>query len=139
MKEKNSVETARIENRMMLAAKIFEAMQRQGISKSKLAEMLEQHPSVVTKWLSGTHNFTTDTLSDIGRVLKIQLFAHNVEQPKQLVIERTTVVHGAIEKPLDIGFQFSGVHFNYYKTPLFQSGNYSGIPLMESLKTKRYA
>ena len=30
-------------------------------------------PSEVTRWLSGTHNFTTETLWQMERVLRIQL------------------------------------------------------------------
>ena len=79
-------ETARTETRMMLAALIADTMQEKNIAKKELAQRLNQHQSVVTKWLSGKHNFTSDTLTDIGRVLGISLFAHS-EQPKQEVVE----------------------------------------------------
>ncbi len=68
-------ELARTETRMLIAAKIQEAMTAKGIGKKQLAEMLGQNPSVVTKWLSGGHNFTVDTLSDIQRILGVKLLA----------------------------------------------------------------
>lgn len=59
--------------RMKLAAAIDDAMKAQNISKSELATMTGQNNSVITKWLSGTQNFTTDTLEDIGQALHINL------------------------------------------------------------------
>lgn len=72
------VQTARIETRMMLAKTIADTIKERGISKKELAQRLGQHPSAVTKWLSGKHNFTSDTLADIGRALEINLFAHDI-------------------------------------------------------------
>ncbi|MBK8922648.1 MAG: helix-turn-helix transcriptional regulator [Saprospirales bacterium] len=60
---------------MMLAAKIEDAMTAKNIGKKQLAEMMGQRPSVITKWLSGKHNFTVDTLTDIQRVLGVRLLA----------------------------------------------------------------
>lgn len=68
-------EFARTKSRMMLAAKIQDAMAAKNIGKKELAEMMGQQPSVITKWLSGKHNFTTDTLTDIQRVLGVRLLA----------------------------------------------------------------
>jgi len=74
-------EAKRVENRMLLAAKIKDAMDANNINKLKFAELMDKHPSVITKWLSGTHNFTSDTLTDIENKLSIKLL--NVEtQPK---------------------------------------------------------
>lgn len=80
---------------MMLAAKIYEAMQQKGISKKQFAQMLGQQPSVITKWLSGTHNFTADTLADIQRVLEISLFNFD-EQPKH---EKIAIAFELVRKP----------------------------------------
>lgn len=68
-------ELARTESRMILAAKIFDAMVAKGLGKKQFAELMGQRPSVITKWLSGGHNFTVDTLTDIQRGLNIQLLA----------------------------------------------------------------
>ncbi|HAD12740.1 MAG TPA: hypothetical protein DCF33_09920, partial [Saprospirales bacterium] len=45
------------------------------INKKQFAELVGQSPSVITKWLSGGHNFTVDTLTDIQRVLNVRLLA----------------------------------------------------------------
>jgi len=78
-------EQLRTDHRMLLAAKIAEAIKAKGWKKKDFREAMGQkYPSVITKWLSGTHNFTTDTLTDIGRVLGINLLNLNSEvaEPK---------------------------------------------------------
>ncbi len=65
--------TAIVEKKMLLAAKIYETLQTQNISSRTFAERLNISPSLVTKWLSGQHNFTVDTLVKIERILGIEL------------------------------------------------------------------
>ena len=66
-------EQKRTDQRMLLAARIDDAIKAKGWKKKDLALALNKRPSEITKWLSGTHNFTTDTLWDIERVLDIEL------------------------------------------------------------------
>lgn len=47
--------------RMRVAARINDIRQELNLSKSEFAELLGKHPSEISKWLSGTHNFTQDT------------------------------------------------------------------------------
>jgi ribosome-binding protein aMBF1 (putative translation factor) len=77
-------------------------MQRDGRNK-QLAEALEQNPSVITKWLSGTHNFTSDTLSDIEEVLGISLLVVQARKETQIVhyhVQITSVVVSAKQDEL---------------------------------------
>ncbi len=62
-----------IDRRMGLAAKIAEILHSRGLTNQEFAFMMGKKPSEVTRWLSGTHNFTTETLWQMERVLKIQL------------------------------------------------------------------
>ena len=62
-----------IEYRMKLAAKIDKARIKKGLSKKQFAEKLSKSPSEITKWLSGTHNFTSDTLFEIQQLLAVEL------------------------------------------------------------------
>ena len=66
--------------KMLLAAKIYHAMKRKGWTQTHFAEVANQHVSVISKWLSGTHNFTVETLVAIQRILEIHLL--DVEEPK---------------------------------------------------------
>lgn len=71
-------EQAKTDYRMMLAAKIDNARKKKGWSKKELADKMEKRPSEITKWLSGTHNFTSDTLFDLQYLLECTLI--NVEE-----------------------------------------------------------
>jgi hypothetical protein len=63
-------EQARTDAKMQLAAKIADAMEVKGWNNKMLMEAMgKKNPSEISRWLSGTHNFTTDTLIDLGRVL----------------------------------------------------------------------
>ena len=61
------------DRRMGLAVKIAEALRSRGLTNQEFAFMMGKKPSEVTSWLSGTHNFTTETLWQMERVLRIQL------------------------------------------------------------------
>lgn len=66
-------EYAKVNSRMKLAVKIADALKEKNISQKKFAETLGKKPSEISKWLSGTHNFTHDTLVDIQSILGIEL------------------------------------------------------------------
>lgn len=87
-------EHARTQNQMMMSAHIADAIEAKGWTKKTFAEKIGQSPSVITKWLSGSHNFTLDTLTDIQRVLGIQLLC--VEEIKPEVQLITKVVYTPI-------------------------------------------
>lgn len=80
---RNELETNRTRNRMLLAARIGDLLKEKGWKKKELAEKLNKKPSVITKWLSGTHNFTSDTLSDLEYVFG-EKFLFVKEQKKEL-------------------------------------------------------
>jgi ribosome-binding protein aMBF1 (putative translation factor) len=61
------------DRRMGLAVKIAEALRSRGLTNQEFAFMMGKKPSEVTRWLSGTHNFTTETLWQMERLLRIQL------------------------------------------------------------------
>lgn len=62
-----------IDRRMNLAVQIHSALQQRGLTNQEFAFMMGKKPSEISRWLSGTHNFTTETLWEIERVLNIQL------------------------------------------------------------------
>jgi len=84
LKETSPEESERIEKRMILAAKIDKAIKAKRWKKQDLLKALNKdNPSIITKWLSGTHNFTTDTLFDLERVLGVNLI--NLEEKPQKI------------------------------------------------------
>ncbi len=61
--------------RMKLAAKIADGMEAKGWKNVDLMEALgKRNPSIISKWLSGTHHFTTKTLIELEKVLEIKLY-----------------------------------------------------------------
>ena len=59
--------------KMRTAARIADAMKAAGLSKSQFARKMGKSPSEITKWLSGTHNFTIDSLQEISAVLGVEI------------------------------------------------------------------
>lgn len=85
-------EEKRIKSKMLLAAKIEDAMKAKGWNKTKLLEATGQkNASVATKWFSGTHNFTFDTLFDIQEALEINLLETNVVLEEVVVQYHLTI------------------------------------------------
>jgi len=78
------IEAERVEKRMLLAAKIDDAIKSKGWSKKEFAGEMGKSPSEISKWLSGTHNFTSDTLFDIARVLGTSLIDLDEQKPQQV-------------------------------------------------------
>ena len=61
---------AKTEKNMLLAMRIDKAIKAKGLNKTKFANKMGVQASVITRWLSGAHNFTTDTLFDIEEALE---------------------------------------------------------------------
>lgn len=68
------VEQAKVDATMMMSARIQDAMMAKGWNnKHLLLAMGKKHASVVSKWLSGTHNFTIETLVELESALEVPL------------------------------------------------------------------
>ncbi|SJZ43823.1 Helix-turn-helix [Chitinophaga eiseniae] len=59
--------------KMKLAAKIYMAMKAHGMTQTQFANSIDKPISLISRWMSGTHNFTVETLVDIQRILGISL------------------------------------------------------------------
>ena len=81
IEETSNEDANKIRYRMILAAKIDDGIKAKGWRKLDLANKLNKKPSVITKWISGTHNFTIDTLWDIEKLLEINLI--RLDEPKK--------------------------------------------------------
>ena len=56
-----------------ISDKIAEALERQGMTQKMLAKKMGKSETEVSRWLSGTHNFTLKTLAKISKVLDVNL------------------------------------------------------------------
>ncbi len=64
---------AHTDRKMRLAAVLDDSIKLKGWNKKEFAVKVGRKPSEISKWLSGTHNFTVETLTDIEGVLGIEL------------------------------------------------------------------
>ena len=55
-------------NRMnnALARKLLEYIETKHLSKLAFAALMRKNPSIISRWLSGNHNFTIETLCEIS-------------------------------------------------------------------------
>lgn len=75
--------------KMLLAAKIADAMAAKGWNNKMLMDAMgKKNASEITRWLSGTHNFTMDTLIDLGRVLDTNFL--NLEE-KDMTVQQFNI------------------------------------------------
>ena len=91
-----------ITKRMKLAAQIDDALMSRGLTNQEFAFMMGKKPSEITRWLSGTHNFTTETLWEIERVLQIQLLTSSIadEDTVKTTQELQVFVANEVQKAL---------------------------------------
>lgn len=64
---------AKTRNRMMLAAKISDAIRNSGKTPKEFALMIRNNEMELAELLSGNVNLTVDELTEIEQVLKIRL------------------------------------------------------------------
>ena len=69
LSELTPIEKMQTSTKMALAARIEDLISARGWGKREFAEKVNKNPSEITKWLSGTQNFTIDTLSEIAITL----------------------------------------------------------------------
>jgi hypothetical protein len=81
---KDKKEYDKTEKNMLLAIRIEEAMKKNGYNKIQFSQAMQVQPSMVTRWLSGSHNYTLDTLYDIEKILSICIV--NVIEPPLIEI-----------------------------------------------------
>ena len=62
-----------VRRRMLIASRIADSLSVKNWTQKQLADVMNKRPSEVTKWLSGTHNFTLETIFLIEKHLNITL------------------------------------------------------------------
>lgn len=93
------VEMEQTKVKMQLAARIEDFMRAKGWSKSQFAEKVGKNPSEITKWFSGTQNFTTDVLTEIAFVLGIELAALFGKKQPQVIYRKEIIVKSEVRTP----------------------------------------
>jgi len=85
--------------KMQLAARIEDFMRAKGWSKSQFAEKVGKNPSEITKWFSGTQNFTTDVFTEIASALGVELSALFGKKQVHVIYRKEIVVKSVVTQP----------------------------------------
>lgn len=103
--ENGSPEIAKlVEKNLAIANKIQELLKDRGLKPADLARLLDKKPSEISKWLTGTHTFTTKTITKIETVLGADII--HIETQKEYVYLK---VHIGQEEQEDTLFENSEV------------------------------
>lgn len=82
-----------------IAATISKILKEKGLTQSVFAKMIQKNESEVSKWLSGTHNFTLQTLAKISATLGVDVLCKAFE--KQILDStQQSLFHEFAEKTL---------------------------------------
>lgn len=60
--------------------RVAEILQSKGMTQRDLADLLGKNESEVSKWMTGTHNFTMRTIAKIENALKVPIFDLDKDQ-----------------------------------------------------------
>ncbi|MBU3681699.1 MAG: helix-turn-helix transcriptional regulator [Flavobacterium sp.] len=77
-------ELEKTESKMRLAIKIADAIKAKGYGKTEFAKKIKKNNSEISKWLSGTHNFTHDTLILLQKELDVNLVNSEINQKMEI-------------------------------------------------------
>lgn len=92
LQENGNPEIAKlVEKNLAIANKIHEMLEERGLKAADLARMLKKTPSEISKWLSGTHTFTTKTITKIETILGDDII--HVEPQREIVYLKVYVNH----------------------------------------------
>jgi transcriptional regulator with XRE-family HTH domain len=81
-----------LDARLALADIIEKAVDSRKISKLEFARRMGKQPSVISKWLSGTHNFTIDTIVEIEEDLHLNILKRKYEDTiRDSMVSQTTL------------------------------------------------
>ena len=59
----------RVDLTFLIVDRIHSILEEKGLKQKDLASMLGKKESEISKWMRGTHNFTTDTITSIENAL----------------------------------------------------------------------
>lgn len=126
LNEISPVERLQTKTKMSLASKLYDLISEKGWGKSEFASLVGKQPSEVTKWLSGTHNFTIDTLAEICNVLNIQI-GELLQGEKKSAVNHITILMTVKHDEPFIEYltpkyrQSKGKSFQYHATQIEQA------------------
>lgn len=88
-----------VEKNLAIANKIHELLVERNLKPADLARLLNKKSSEISKWLTGTHTFTTKTITKIETVLGTDII--HIEAQKDYVCYTVLVKHQAVEEEME--------------------------------------
>lgn len=85
-----------VEKNLAIADKIQELLHKRDLKPADLARLLDKKPSEISKWLTGTHTFTTKTITKIETVLGEDII--HIEAQKEYVYLKVMVKDQMLEE-----------------------------------------
>ena len=92
LSEITPVQKLKTRTKMTLAARLDDIITAKGWSNNEFAEKVNKNPSEISKWLSGTHNFTIDTLAEIAIALNMSMEDLFAPTPEVVINKVHTVI-----------------------------------------------
>ena len=132
LEEANPLHKIQNNNRIALASRIDDLIKANGYNNSTFAKKLGKQPSVITKWLSGTHNFTMDTLDEIAYHLGVESVYLLQPQQTQTIYQNTIQV---VTKIAEVDLKNNFIIPETNKFNLWNPIHIVGVPY-NSLKAK---
>jgi len=80
--EPPSIESEAEYRKLMIVEELLQLMEEQGITRSELAKRMGVQPSRVTSMMTGSNNFTIETLVRAGRAVGADIELHFVPMKK---------------------------------------------------------
>ena len=93
-----------VEKNLAIANKIHQLLEERGLKPADLARMLDKKPSEISKWLTGTHTFTTRTITKIETALGVDVI--HIEPQKEYIYFKVMVN----DNPLPESLEFEQSH-----------------------------
>jgi transcriptional regulator with XRE-family HTH domain len=99
LNETTTAEKLQVSTKMQVAARLHDLITAAGLSKGAFAEKVNKNPSEITKWLSGTHNFTIDILCEIALALNVSVAELFAFEQTQVINKVQIIVSSKVTRP----------------------------------------
>jgi|GEM_PF-657709 len=88
-----------VDNSIYVADQIYSILKEKGISQRKFAEMLDKKESEISKWLSGSHNFTLKSISKMEVILNASIITTPLQAKHKFQEVKFVNVKTYVKKP----------------------------------------
>jgi transcriptional regulator with XRE-family HTH domain len=112
------LEMAQTKVKMQLAAKIEDLVKAKNWTNAQFAEKLGKNASEISKWFSGTQNFTIDTLTEIASVLGVEVGRFFHKQNIQVIDKEEFVLKSTVSN------SFNNYNFPQNTFPNYRKNQY---------------